>query len=94
MGSQDHGQPAVAATVTAQAVSEQAIGPRLTAKWMVLTLAASLLLMFGANWCPDCRVLAAAMDSAELSDLLQRHFVQMKVDVGDRLDAQELWSAF
>ena len=42
-----------------------------------------LLLMFGANWCPDCRVLASALQEPPLSDLIAAHFVVVKVDVGN-----------
>lgn len=42
-----------------------------------------LLLTFGANWCPDCRVLAAALQEPPLADLIAAHFVVVKVDVGN-----------
>ena len=42
-----------------------------------------LLLTFGANWCPDCRVLASALQEPPLSDLIAAHFVVVKVDVGN-----------
>jgi thioredoxin 1 len=42
-----------------------------------------LLLSFGANWCPDCRVLAAAMQEPPLADLIAAHFVVVKVDIGN-----------
>jgi thioredoxin 1 len=41
-----------------------------------------VLLVFGANWCPDCRVLDEALHgkgAATLGD----HFVVVKVDVGN-----------
>lgn len=42
-----------------------------------------LLLTFGANWCPDCRVLASAMQEPPLADLIEAHFVVVKIDVGN-----------
>src|SRR5262245_25406414 len=42
-----------------------------------------LLLTFGANWCPDCRVLASALQEPPLADLIEEHFVVVKVDVGN-----------
>ncbi len=42
-----------------------------------------LMVNFGANWCPDCRALAAAIDQEPLASLLAEHFVMVKVDVGN-----------
>lgn len=41
-----------------------------------------VLVIFGANWCEDCRALDAAMKSAKNAELLGREFVVVKVDVG------------
>lgn len=41
----------------------------------------SVLVVFGANWCPYCRSLAKALD-AEAGRRLQQDFVVVKVDVG------------
>jgi thioredoxin 1 len=41
-----------------------------------------VLVIFGANWCEDCRALDAAMKSAKTAELLGREFVVVKVDVG------------
>ena len=44
-----------------------------------------LILVFGANWCPDCRVLNSAMTHGSSAPLLARDFKIVKVDVG-RMD--------
>jgi protein disulfide-isomerase len=41
-----------------------------------------VLLVFGANWCPDCRVLHAALQGKGAS-LISERFVVVKVDVGN-----------
>jgi len=43
----------------------------------------SVLVIFGANWCPDCRALDTAMKSTKTSDLISKEFVVVKVDVGN-----------
>jgi len=53
-----------------------------------------LLLVFGANWCPDCRVLASAMARAPLADEIDTRYVVVKVDVGNwnkNLDVVQSW---
>lgn len=40
-----------------------------------------VLLVFGANWCPDCRELDKAMQSQSAS-LINAKFVVVKVDIG------------
>lgn len=41
------------------------------------------LLIFGANWCEDCRALDAALHSPRNAALIGRHFEVVKVDVGN-----------
>jgi protein disulfide-isomerase len=41
-----------------------------------------IVLVFGANWCKDCRALDAQMHKGELASLLEKSFVVVKVDVG------------
>jgi protein disulfide-isomerase len=41
-----------------------------------------VLVIFGANWCEDCRALDASLKSARNTELLAREFVVVKVDVG------------
>lgn len=42
-----------------------------------------VLLFFGANWCPDCRALAAAVKSGRNAKLIASHFNVVKIDVGN-----------
>jgi protein disulfide-isomerase len=41
-----------------------------------------LIVVFGANWCPDCKVLDLAMKGGEAAPLIARDFRVVKVDVG------------
>ena len=41
-----------------------------------------LLIDFGGNWCPDCRVLAGVMKQPEMRAFLQRHYQMVTVDIG------------
>lgn len=41
-----------------------------------------LLVVFGANWCGDCKMLDMAMKSGTSAPLIQQHFKVVKVDVG------------
>ncbi|MEO8755533.1 MAG: thioredoxin family protein [Casimicrobiaceae bacterium] len=41
-----------------------------------------VLVVFGANWCEDCRALDAALKSGRNAALLGRSFQVVKVDVG------------
>ena len=47
-----------------------------------------LLIDFGGNWCPDCRVLAGIMEQPDLRAYLDRHFEIVSVDIG-RFDKNE-----
>jgi protein disulfide-isomerase len=40
-----------------------------------------VLVVFGANWCPDCRVLDSVLHG-KAAESLNEHFVLVKVDVG------------
>jgi thioredoxin-like negative regulator of GroEL len=40
-----------------------------------------VLVVFGANWCPDCRDLALKMSAGALASHVSQHFVVTKVDV-------------
>ncbi len=42
----------------------------------------AVLIVFGANWCPDCRLLDSAMKTASTAALLAREYKIVKVDVG------------
>lgn len=41
-----------------------------------------VLVVFGANWCGDCRVLDETMKTGRLKQLMDAHFDVVKVDVG------------
>ncbi|WP_374676350.1 thioredoxin family protein [Ideonella sp.] len=42
-----------------------------------------LLVVFGANWCGDCRALDKAMHTSANAAMLDKEFVVVKVDVGN-----------
>ena len=42
-----------------------------------------VLVIFGANWCEDCRALDRALKSGKNAELIAREFKVVKVDVGD-----------
>ena len=42
-----------------------------------------VLIVFGANWCEDCRALDAAMKGPQNAKLISREFLVVKVDVGN-----------
>jgi thioredoxin len=42
----------------------------------------NVVLVFGANWCPDCRALDAQMHEPALARLIARDFVVVTIDVG------------
>jgi thiol-disulfide isomerase/thioredoxin len=42
-----------------------------------------VLVVFGANWCPDCRRLAEELSRGTLAALIERELVVVKVDVGN-----------
>jgi protein disulfide-isomerase len=44
--------------------------------------AKNIVLMFGANWCPDCHVLDEQMQKPGLASLIEKSFVVVKIDVG------------
>jgi len=41
-----------------------------------------VLVIFGANWCQDCRALDAALQTGKNAELVKREFRVVKVDVG------------
>ncbi|MBE7417331.1 MAG: thioredoxin family protein [Ideonella sp.] len=42
-----------------------------------------LLIVFGANWCPDCRALDSAMGRGDIARFTSSRFKVVKVDVGN-----------
>jgi protein disulfide-isomerase len=53
-----------------------------TALGVVGTGPRRVLLVFGANWCEDCRSLDEALRSGRNAELMAREFEVVKVDVG------------
>ncbi len=41
-----------------------------------------VLLIFGANWCPDCRALDQSLKTGRNAELIAKDFKVVKVDVG------------
>lgn len=44
-----------------------------------------IAVIFGANWCFDCRMLEAQMHRGDLAQLIEKNYVVVKIDVG-RMD--------
>jgi thioredoxin 1 len=42
-----------------------------------------VLVIFGANWCADCRALDASLKTPRNAELMAKEFVVVKVDVGN-----------
>lgn len=42
----------------------------------------NIILVFGANWCPDCRALDAQMHKGDLAAVIAKNYDVVKVDVG------------
>lgn len=42
----------------------------------------AVLVVFGANWCPDCRVLDAAFKNGPAAPLIAKEFQVVKVNIG------------
>ncbi len=43
----------------------------------------SVLVIFGANWCEDCRALDVSLKNTRNAELVAKEFVVVKVDVGN-----------
>jgi thiol-disulfide isomerase/thioredoxin len=41
-----------------------------------------LMVVFGANWCPDCRALAGVLQMGDVRGWTDQHYVIVEVDVG------------
>ena len=50
----------------------------------------NVVLVFGANWCGDCRALDAQMHKEELAALIARNYEVVKVDIGRHDKNQDL----
>jgi thiol-disulfide isomerase/thioredoxin len=44
----------------------------------------TVLLDFGGNWCPDCRILAGVLQEPPVADWMAKRFIVVKIDVGRR----------
>lgn len=42
----------------------------------------NIILVFGANWCPDCRALDAQMHKDDLASLIAENYEVVKINVG------------
>jgi thiol-disulfide isomerase/thioredoxin len=54
----------------------------------------TVLLDFGGNWCPDCRMLAGVFQEPQVAAWLSKHFVQVSIDIGRRtknMDISRRW---
>jgi thiol-disulfide isomerase/thioredoxin len=54
----------------------------------------TLLLDFGGNWCPDCRMLAGVFQEKPVADWMAQHFVVLTIDIGRRtrnMDISQRW---
>jgi protein disulfide-isomerase len=42
-----------------------------------------LMVMFGANWCPDCLILWGSLHESDCRSYVEQHFEIVNIDVGD-----------
>jgi protein disulfide-isomerase len=70
-----HAEPAYDEAADARQDIQQALAQAAVAKVPVL-------IVFGANWCPDCRVLDLSLKSGAAAPLIARDFRVVKVNVG------------
>ena len=69
------GEPAYNETADAKAEVQQALAQAAESHQAVLVV-------FGANWCPDCRVLNAAFKQGPSAPLIAKDFKVVKVNIG------------
>jgi protein disulfide-isomerase len=50
----------------------------------------NVILVFGANWCPDCRALDAQMHKEDLATLIATNYEVVKVDIGEHDKNQDI----
>ncbi|WP_206239464.1 thioredoxin family protein [Novosphingobium terrae] len=53
-----------------------------------------LLLDFGGNWCPDCRVLAGTIELPEVKAFVEKHYVEVTIDVGRYTKNLDIWAGY
>lgn len=72
-------------SATADAPYNDSADARLEIKHALKRAAATqtlVIVVFGANWCPDCRELDLAMENGPSASLMARNFQVVKVSVG------------
>lgn len=81
--------PAVQAQVTGAAVAKPIYDEKADAASDIQRAVAqakasrkAVLVVFGANWCGDCRALDASFDTGTVAPLIAQRYVVVKVDVG------------
>jgi protein disulfide-isomerase len=42
----------------------------------------NIVLVFGANWCPDCRALHWQMQKPDLASMIEKNYLVVQVDLG------------
>ncbi len=53
-----------------------------------------VLIDFGGNWCPDCRILAAVMELPNIKSFVDKHYEIVTVDVGRYTRNQDIVHRF
>jgi thiol-disulfide isomerase/thioredoxin len=53
-----------------------------------------LLLDFGGSWCPDCRILAGTIDLPEVKAFVEKHYVEVTIDVGRYSKNLDIWAGY
>ena len=43
-----------------------------------------LMVIFGGNWCPDCRVLHQRLDESPVKEYAAKHFVVVGINIGEK----------
>jgi thioredoxin 1 len=54
----------------------------------------TVLLDFGGNWCPDCRILSGVLLEPAVADWMSNKFVVVKIDVGRRTKNMDISERF
>ncbi len=75
----------VAARAASQQIYDDNANPQQQIAAAIATASKSgqnILLIFGANWCPDCRALDAAMHQPDMAELIDKNYVVVHISVG------------
>jgi thiol-disulfide isomerase/thioredoxin len=43
----------------------------------------TLMVIFGGNWCPDCRVLHQRLEESPVKEYVEQHFVVVGINIGE-----------